>query len=403
MSRTSQKNVATILFLTVLLTACNGGGEDADKTPAPKPIPPIVEPNDTPENQPSDNNGEQNNGAVGVNGKENDTEAALITNNVFSLARTSCGLGGLSTDTALENIAVQHANYIKYAFANSTPTVFNAHYENQIEDIADVTSTNNPFFGGLDFAERLSKANYPNARFGATENIAQSIYYNSAGNLFSSDVMARSMAKSLLAAPYHLRSLMLPSSSVTGTGMLTYTPYNKDVTNNQGHILVNHAAGTQATKNKTVEGVFTYPCEGVTDTVTALYNETPDPVKHKGRDLQAEPIGQPVYINVPSARTISISNVKFYDIKRNIDVPVELLDYRQDPYKNTVNELPANEAFILPITDNLNSCNGNIINRRSKNCGLHGNSEYRVSFDVLVDNSAVERESFTFKTGAVNY
>ncbi|ERL54456.1 CAP domain-containing protein [Psychrobacter aquaticus] len=396
MSHTSQNNVATILFLTVLLTACNGGGEDADKTPAPRIIPPIAEPSDASIDRSNDNLDDQATNSIGTN----DTNAALIANNTFSLARTSCGLNGLSADTALENIATQHANYIKYVFANSTPTLFNAHYENEIADIANVTNTNNPFFGGLDLGARLSNADYANARFGAAENIAQSMYYSSAGKLFSSEVMASSMAKSLLAAPYHLRSLMSPSLYLTGTGMVTYKPYNKDATDNQGYVLVNKTAATQATKNATIEGVFTYPCQGVTDTVTALYNEIPDPVKHTGRDLQIDPIGQPVYISVPSARTINISNVTFYDMRRNINVPIELLDYRQDPYKNTTNALPENEAFILPITDDLKSCEA--FSSRSKNCGLHGNSEYRVSFDVLIDNKAIERKSFVFKTGAVN-
>ena len=92
--------------------------------------------------------------------------------------------------------------------------------------------------------------------------------------------------------------------------------------------------------------------------------------------------------------------VKFHDIQRNMDVPIELLDYRQDPHKNTIYELPANEAFILPITDNLKSCTST--SKKDENCGLHGNSDYRVSFDILVDSKAIERESFTFKTGAVN-
>ena len=103
---------------------------------------------------------------------------------------------------------------------------------------------------------------------------------------------------------------------------------------------------------------------------------------------------------MPSAQTIDISNVTFHDIQRNINVPIELLDYRQDPYKNTANALPANEAFILPITDNLKSCQ--IASKKGKNCGLHGNSDYRVSFDILVDNKTIERESFTFTTGIVN-
>ncbi|WP_426240942.1 CAP domain-containing protein [Psychrobacter sp. TWP2-1-2] len=400
---TPQKNLAAVLFLTVFITACGGGGGGSDSssnTNAPSPNPPAIEPNDQPNGNTSDNSSDNVGDQPDSTTATNEVKAALIANNKFSLARTSCGLSGLSVDTALDDVAIKHANYIKYVFANSSPTAFSAHYENKIADISGVTSSNNPFFGGLSFTDRLSNANYPNVRYGVTENIAQSIHYSSAGNLIRSDVVAGSMAKSLLAAPYHLRSLMMPSASVTGTGVVIYEPYNKEAANNQGYVLVNHAAATQATKDNTIKGVFTYPCEGVTDTVTALYNETPDPVKHTGRDLRVDPIGQPIYINMPSAQTIDISNVTFHDIQRNIDVPIELLDYRQDPYKNTANALPENEAFILPITDNLKSCQ--IASKKGKNCGLHGNSDYRVSFDILVDNKTIERESFTFTTGIVN-
>lgn len=391
----SEKNLAVIILLTAFLTACGGSGDsdNSANNATPKPTPPVASPDDTPADKPND---QTDNTA-----SDNEAKAALIANNTFSLARTNCGLGGLSADTALDNIAIQHAKYIKHVFANSTPTAFSPHYENKIADIANVTGDNNPFFRGVSFTDRLSKAKYGNAQYGATENIAQSIYYSSAGNITGADIVAGSMAKSLLAAPYHLRSLMLPGSSLTGTGMVTYKPSGKDTANNQGYVLVNHASATQATKDNTVAGVFTYPCQGVSGTVTALYNETPSPVKGTGRDLQTDPIGQPIYISMPSAQKIDISNVKFHDVQRNMDVPIELLDYRQDPYKNTVYELPANEAFILPITDNLKSCTST--SKKDKNCGLHGNSDYRVSFDILVDNKTIERESFTFKTGAVNH
>ena len=385
-----EKNLAAIILSTAFLTACGGGG-DSDNSAndvTPKPTPPVASPDDTSTNQPDNV------------ASDNETQAALIASNTFSLARTSCGLGGLSADTALDNIAIQHAKYIKHVFANSTPTTFSPHYENKIADIANVTGGNNPFFRGVSFEDRLLQAKYGNARYGVTENIAQSVYYSSVGNIIGSDIVAGSMAKSLLAAPYHLRSLMLPGSSLTGTGMVTYKPFGKDTANNQGYVLVNHASATQATKDNTVAGVFTYPCQGVSGTVTALYNETPSPVKGTGRDLQTDPIGQPIYVSMPSAQKIDISNVKFHDIQRNMDVPIELLDYRQDPHKNTIYELPANEAFILPITDNLKSCTST--SKKDENCGLHGNSDYRVSFDILVDSKAIERESFTFKTGAVS-
>ncbi|MFZ3144144.1 CAP domain-containing protein [Psychrobacter glacincola] len=385
-----EKNLAAIILSTAFLTACGGGG-DSDNSAndvTPEPTAPAASPDDTSTNQPDNV------------ASDNETQAALIASNTFSLARTSCGLGGLSADTALDNIAIQHAKYIKHVFANSTPTTFSPHYENKIEDIVNVTGDNNPFFRGVSFEDRLLQAKYGNARYGVTENIAQSVYYSSVGNIIGSDIVAGSMAKALLAAPYHLRSLMLPGSSLTGTGMVTYKPFGKDTANNQGYVLVNHASATQATKDNTVAGVFTYPCQGVSGTVTALYNETPSPVKGTGRDLQTDPIGQPVYVSMPSAQTIDISNVKFHDIQRNMDVPIELLDYRQDPHKNTIYELPANEAFILPITDNLKSCTST--SKKDENCGLHGNSDYRVSFDILVDSKAIERKSFTFKTGAVS-
>lgn len=421
-ANTPQKNLAAVLFLTVFLTACGGGGggggdsnsnspsNDSPNEPSkdaisePVTSDPIMSPPVTTvidkDDETSTDDTPANDNTVAT---ENNPQAALSANNQFSLARTSCGLSGLSVDTALDDVAIKHANYIKYVFANSTPTSFNAHIEKEVSDIASVTGPNNPYFGGLDFSDRLLNATYRNAQYGATENIAQSVYFNSAGSFLKADVVAVSMAKSLLAAPYHLRSLMLPSSSLIGTGMVTYKPHNKSVTTNQGYVLVSHASATQATRDTTVSGVFTYPCEGVTGTVTALYNESPSPVKGTGRDLRTNPIGQPVYISMPSASKIKVSNIKFRDTQRNMNVPIQLIDFDNDPYVNTNYALPANEAFILPLTDALKSCEVNRAANQSQQCGLYGNTKYQVSFDILVDNKNLESKSFTFTTGKVNY
>ena len=408
-----QKNLASVLFLTVFLTACGGGGGDSDSSSVPNDPPSetqediVSEPITSVPITASPDEEEESAGDVPDNTNkepvDNNARAALSANNQFSLARTSCGLSGLSGDTKLDDIAIQHANYIKYVFANSTPTTFNAHVENEISDIASVTGDNNPFFGGLDFSDRLLNANYSNAQYGATENIAQSVYYSSAGNFLSVDMVATSMAKSLLAAPYHLRSLMLPTSSLIGTGMVTYKPNAKNLTLNQGYVLVSHASATRATRNRSVSGVFTYPCEGVTGTVTALYNESPNPVRGTGRNLRTDPIGQPVYVSMPSADKIKVSNIKFRDTQRNTDVPIQLIDFDNDPYSNTNYELPENEAFILPLTDALKSCEVKRRADQSQQCGLYGNTKYQVSFDILVDNQASETQSFTFTTGQVNY
>ena len=389
MAHPPQKNLAVVLFLAVFLTACGGGGDSDNGSTSNNPQSETQEEQDS---EPSDSNPTENN-----------PQAALSANNQFSLARTSCGLGGLSVDTALDDIAIKHANYIKYVFANSTPTSFNAHVENKISNIASLTGSNNPFFGGLDFSDRLLNAKYSNAQYGATENIAQSVYFNSAGSFLKTDVVATSMAKSLLAAPYHLRSLMLPTSSAVGSAMVLYKPDAKNPALNQGYVLVSHASATQATKDTTVSGVFTYPCQGVTDTVTALYSESPNPVKGTGRDLRTDPIGQPVYVSMPSANKIKVSNIKFRDTQRNTNIPIQLIDFDNDPYVNTNYALPANEAFILPLTDALKSCEVNRAVNQSQQCGLYGNTKYQVSFDILVDDKNLESKSFTFTTGKVNY
>ena len=415
-ANTSQKSLAAVLFLTLFLTGCGGSSESEGSDPSvdglngsksdekvklttsePITSAPIIA-------TPIDQSDKPSSGTPDTDSSvpaDNNTQAALSANDQFSLARSSCGLNGLSVDTGLDDIAVKHANYIKYVFTNSSPTSFNAHFENEISDIASVTGSNNPFFSGLDLADRLINADYGNSQYSVTENIAQSVYYSSAGNFLSTEAVASSMAKSLLSAPYHLRSLMLPTSGVVGTGVVTYTPSSKNAANNKGYVLVSNAAGTKTTTNKTFEGVFTYPCQDVTGTVTALYNETPNPVRGSGRNLRTDPIGQPVYINMPSADKVKVSNVKFRDVQRNIDVPIQLLDSDNDPYKGTNYALPTNEAFILPLTDALKSCESG--SNKGGNCGLYGNSEYKVSFDILVDDKTLEQQSFTFTTGKVNY
>ncbi|WP_201618111.1 CAP domain-containing protein [Psychrobacter urativorans] len=338
---------------------------------------------------------------VGINTVENKNyeSAGREASNLISRKRSQCGLSEVTQNDALTKIATQHAQYIQYAFSKSAPTLFNVHYENEIADIKEWTGTNNPFFSGLSMKERLLAAKHPR-NYIVVENISHTTYFNSAGKVVSPELAAQGMVKSLLAAPYHLSSLMMPSLAKAGSSVVAYTPYGKDANTYQSYVLVNNSAAIQETENSNFKGIFTYPCDGVTDTNTALYNESPNPVEGTGRDLSTDPIGQPVYISIPTANTISVSNITFHDIERNIELPTDLLDYRDDPHKETAYALLKNEAFILPLTDALKSCETG--RRKSKNCGLYGNSKYKVSFDVLVDGKASERKQFTFTTGNVN-
>lgn len=331
--------------------------------------------------------------------RNNHPSAGLAGANVISMARTSCGLGGLNYDDDLAQSALAHANYIKHVYINSQPTAFNAHSEATVAGIESYTGEKNPFFTGINLRARLVEAAYPNLRYGATENIVQTSSYNPDGTIASPDYAASMMATSLLAAPYHLKSLMGASYGQTGSAMVAYTPYNSSPKNNMGYVFVNLSAGNAESIRQEITDIFTYPCDGVTNTSTALYNESPDPVAGTGRDLSTDPIGQPIFINMPTAETIKVSNVRFYDASRKIDVPTNLLDAQSDPHANTSHAMKPNEAFILPITDNLKSCQGT--RGAATNCGLHGNTTYQVSFDVLVDNRTLKQQSFKFTTGKV--
>ncbi|WP_367106954.1 CAP domain-containing protein [uncultured Psychrobacter sp.] len=444
----AEKSIAIALFSTLFLTACGGGGSDdssnnasppttikpsaADEPTEPVNTPELTKPTDTVKpptqssnatdstkppkptdssdvNKPTDNpansvailpTGAAEMTITDVKSKSYDV-SAKVGSSLLSLQRQSCGLSAVTENKELTKIATQHAQYIQHVFSNSRPTTFNAHYENKITDIKDWTGSNNPFFTGVSFKDRLVKANYSNLAYGVAENISQITYFSSAGRVTSPDYAAQGMTKSLLAAPYHMRLLMTPNLSQTGSGMVAYTPHNKDADKSQGYVLVNASSADKKTVDKTVKGLFTYPCADVTNTNTALYNEFPSPVAGTGRDLGIDPIGQPIYISMPTAKSIKVSNVRFRDVQRNINVPIDLLDYSNDPYKGTEYELPNNEAFILPLTDSLKSCE--IGRKKGQNCGLYGNSDYRVSFDVLVDNKTLETKAFTFSTGEVNY
>ncbi|TXD98039.1 CAP domain-containing protein [Psychrobacter frigidicola] len=338
---------------------------------------------------------------ININTVENKSyeSAGLAGSQLISRERSQCGLAAVTQNDELTKIANQHAHYIQHVLAKSAPTLFNVHHENGITNIKEWTGTNNPFFTGISMKERLLAAKYPR-NYSVVENISHTTYYNSVGKVVSPELAAEGMVKSLLAAPYHLSSLMIPSLAKTGTSVVAYTPYGKDVDTYQSYVLVNNSATSHETENISFKGIFTYPCDGVTDTNTALYNESPNPVEGTNRNLSTNPIGQPIYISMPTANSISVSNIKFYDIQRDIEVPTDLLDYRDDPHKNTAYELLKNEAFILPLTDRFKSCESG--RRQGKNCGLYGNSAYRVSFEVLVDGKILEKKQFTFTTGNVN-
>ena len=217
---------------------------------------------------------------------------------------------------------------------------------------------------------------------------------NSKGLKIDDRVVADQMLSLLLAAPYHMKSLLDRNIKETGISMLSYTPYNREEGKNKGYVLV--ATGALGAKGalppKQVNNVLSYPCNDTAHVAPGLFNESPNPFGNT-RNLANNPVGHPIYINLPSAKKIEVSNIKYIDVARKIEIPVHLLDQNSDPHKNTSNKVEANEAFIIPLTDSLNSCEN-----KKGNCGLYGNSKYQVKYDVLVDGSKLESKTINFST-----
>ena len=324
-------------------------------------------------------------------------DAGVIASIVISKQRQLCGLGPLSYDKELLEIASSHGKYLNHMQRKMDISKVDSHFEETLKGYEKFTGRANPYFTGYDFTDRVLKANYQNAIYGGSENIIQEEVLNKDGLVPSPSSVAKDFANGLLSAPYHMQSLLAPNNSLIGTSLMTYTPYTGNVNSKKVYSLVSAISGSENSSKNTIDGLFTYPCEGVSGTVTALYNESPSPVAGTGRNLRIDPIGQPIYINMPS-HEIKISNVTISDTQRDKYIPTEIIDHTNDPHKNTENALLKSKAFILPITDDIVSCNSG----KYTNCGLNSNTQYRVSFDVLVDNKRVIKHSFSFRTGDTN-
>lgn len=325
-------------------------------------------------------------------------QAGTVASRVIASQRKICGLGELSHDSELIDIASRHNAYLQYLHTRIDTRGLNSHYQNKIKNYEKITGDSNPFFTGNDYTDRIISARYKNGIYGGSENIIQEHIYSKNGLIQDPNAVAAVMARGFLSAPYHMQSLLNPTTGAIGISFRVYTPYKASPSQKKGYSLVSATSGTLETSNNKINGLFTYPCQGVVGTVTGLYNEIPSPVEGTGRNLNKDPIGQPILVYMPSVESMKVINIRVHDTQRNYDVPTNLLDYKSDPHKGSEYELPMNKAFILPITDKIKSCKSG----RYKNCGLMPHTKYQVSFDAVVDGGAVINKSFVFETGATN-
>lgn len=314
--------------------------------------------------------------------------------------RQACGFGGLQKNENLMALSEHHAQYLQHVFvqAGSLPSQYSPHSEQSVPELAEVTGQQNPYYMGDDLAARLQTANYPYREHRVGESLSIRLLYESKGiGEVNTDNITSEMLGSLLAAPYHLATLMSPTFNQNGTSVISFVPHKQDNNKARGFVLV---STNGASSNLPLpDQLLTYPCEGSRDTARMLDNESPNPVQGLGRDLRTDPVGQPLYITYPAAKKIQVSHINFIEVASQQKIPTYLLDANTDPHNHTTAQLPANSAFIIPLTDSFNNCTATKHSGHN-NCGLNANTRYRVSFTVQVDDGSTLQRSIDFMTGS---
>ena len=326
-------------------------------------------------------------------------QLALTMINELSIRRNECGFGGLEMNEDLNKISQRHAAYLQHVFSTVNPTAFWPHSEKTVPGIEQVTGENNPYYTADRFSARVEASDYLYRYNQAAENIATRRLFTSRGvQTLDPNLISKQMLASLLAAPYHLATLVSPDFDQIGASFVSYLPAYREAKTSRSFTLVTSSGSRKPPGYQTQpSGLLTYPCEQSKNVGRILTHESPNPMRGTGRDLSTDPVGQPVHIIYPAAKSIKVSNVIYKDSKTDRVIPVHLLDSDSDPYKNTDFELPLNSAFIIPLTDNFDNC-GTLYQNNPNNCGLDPETNYTVSFEVLVDGAKRIKRAFEFTT-----
>lgn len=234
--------------------------------------------------------------------------------------RQACGFGTLAQNSKLDSAATSFSTYL---LANN----YAGHYED----------AGKPGYTGNSPLDRATSAGY-NAAFIADLNTEITGVSDITGKgVFS--------IRSLLSAPYHLTDFIAPYREI-GISILSSDTVGSTATYGKRSIEQYDLATATGATNQVPSGdaVLSYPCDGVLGTFFELVNESPSPVP--GRDLMANPLGQPVALEVREGQTITIASAKMNVGDAN-GAAVALrtpMTSSNDPN----NVLKANQALVIP-------------------------------------------------------
>lgn len=328
------KRTVGLVILSSLLVGCGGGGSGrTNASTQPLPALPSPSPSQT------------------VDTTVTPESAAL---DLLNQNRETCGFGALVRNKALDTTALNHANYMAHVTkTNLYP--YASHYEQSDYRSDGTTFTNtgitNPYYSGQTLADRINPTtlgseaiptSYKGLGYG--ENIALTNLSPIASNYVSNSVNnAKDMLTGLFAAPYHIRTLVYHQFNELG---LDYQEikWTANTINNQTNLLEMVSAlsadKTYVKNNK----LLNFPCDGVT-TAYQLTHEQPNPIKD--RDLEKNPIGQPIYVLAPDDKVITSASATLTENGISIAIPHVILA-SNDPNNILDKVNDRNEAIFMP-------------------------------------------------------
>lgn len=365
-----------LIILTVissLIAGCGGGGggtgvNSSISTPTPVSSPSTV-PNPITANTTDDTTPES---------------AAL---ELLNSNREACGFGGLTRNAALDNTALNHANYM--AYVTKTDLYAYASHNEQVDTRLDGTTllntgATNPYYSGQTLSDRLNPkllgqnaVDTSYAWKANGENIALSNLSTFDGNYTTDRVTnAKDMLTGLFAAPYHIRTLVFPQFSEAG---ISYNEVKWSVNNQYNYTyLLEMVTALPTSQNFNANTkLLNYPCDGVT-TAYELINEEPNPFGNS-RDLNNNPIGQPIYVLAPADKVIASASATLTanGITTNIE---HILMASNDPNNILDKVNDRNEVIFMPDQP------------------LRPNTTYTASYRLTYSNGQTVTKSFSFKT-----
>lgn len=402
------KPSALLVAMTLVLTGCGGGSSSSPSQPTQPTVKPLSKPTiiTKPANSTGTNVAPITNPPAKTNiPQPSSTETAL---SVLNTQRSACGFSTLANHDELVKASKNHNNYLAYiSESNAKLNIFASHDE-KFEQNWQNTGSANPYFSGKSVLERVKTrgrfkgikavdVNYPFATSYPFEENGNS--YIMHGSFVTEDIATFShtasdtqLLRNLLAAPYHLQSLVSPFYKDAGVHFHTSNEWNvAGYTPIKANYLTLVLGLQQGQSPQIANKTLSYPCNNTSGVQHTLTHEYPDPFAGHSRGTISEqnPIGQPIYIISPWDKTISnIKNVSLKPVNGLVAPKVWVMFKNANPNINLQQlidphkHLQDNEAFLIPDTK------------------LQPATTYEVSYTLVYQDNSSENTKFNFTTKA---